>query len=1606
MFKILQISTLLSILYSSIFATEYDYGDAIREYGYKEARHKKETPHNYYLGSSISFEDKQKFEDEDDGIEIFPVGNPEYPRVLRRGEQYRIQYTVSKAGHIGIWLDRNRDGNFSSSDLIVNKYIPSSQLTGSIEIPKSMLEDALGMTFLRVRFSSKSNMSPYGEVEGGEVEDYPIIIEIDRVAGDYGDAPLSYGLPYAKAFGSMWVLGDNIDLESAPWFDDTIGDIYDPDPSNDEDGVTIDGKDIDDMLFEPGKSYRFKVVTNIQSTSGGVIGAWMDFNGNGQFDDPSERFVRYYAENLHGRTEHYFNLTIPTNSKTGETYIRFRLASKYYKDTLDPLGMVIGGEVTDYRVYIGEDTSEPTGEYDYGDAPISFGYKEAKHTKESPHNYSLETVTFETEQQFEDSGDNGLDFYDYKGSYPSFNLEGNHEVYVSTSKRGYLRIWFDLNRDGNFSSSEMVTDKYITTDDNVWIDLNINIPSIVDPCTTFIRARFSNQDNMTPDGMVEGGEVEDYQVIISNGERGDYGDAPTSYGIAYHKDTYAFYLGDYVDLEWAPWHSDDIGDIYNPSENDDEDGVTIDSKDIDDLYFEPGKSYTLTLKTTLTSQHKLAGVVAWMDFNGNGRFDHPSEQFFKQEIRYVGKKYHQVNLDIPQDAQEGETYIRFRIVDDDDLDTVEPYGGASSGEVEDYRVYIGEDPASEKYDYGDAPSSYGDAMHTKKSPKCYLGWEPDYETTLVRRDEYDNEVDEDGLFQVIDSQNHAAVNYKDLLIGGTSDDIQITGHTGGGRCRVRAWLDFNQDGTFEDSEKVYDTIPIFPSRMRFNIPYDAQEGETYLRVRIGDKDKPLPPTGVVEGGEVEDYIINLVEEKTEYDYSYAPASYGLAKHKATSSYGTKLGVKAQFESTLPSYAREKSELDGVQNLQSSYKRGETYHIKVAYYQVMGPSYIKGWIDTNGNGRFDDSEMFAYAKVTHKGKSSVIFALTIPSWARTGWPGIPRWGQPNDYIYTYMRFRISGTPSMEQDGIVGGGEVEDYLITIEGDEPSTEQSFLDAWDSDESISTKYIKTKELEKSNKIKLISLDESGTQERPFLDQDVKYRLVYPHTCPDGDEVIPISTWVKVNMHNKSSIDVNLPTFSATKEAKVQFEWEDSNGTTNRSCSTDSFAIRPKSFKLSAVANSKRAGDSFELDVKAQDYNLDESHNYNEQKGSSFTIEYKDKKSGCITGVLDHNISFKDGSATLSAKYSEVGEIDITIKEVEGKEFALIDSSDTPLKDRLIEPSTTSVTSVPKEFLFETALEAQSSTDNFTLYSDDPKEMGVTLTSKLTAINASGDTTKNYSSSCYADDISHTIGLNIAGEETTSNYTLSWYNSTSDRFEDVSSSFKNFSLPLTDTFNTTLIEKKDFSDGMAENISKFTLKRDSYDKAKDPTTLTITTQTLSNGDIQAQSTDSLMTQFYYGRIHAPSPQESITIDINASLYYEVFCKSCIHSNYPLISTAQPSVDSANWYILPKAKCTTLGSDMCDFSFEYFLSPLNIDSHNKVDENRFYIMSNTTPSQNRVFYKPTKDFLLYDKYNSSPTNQAFDVVFKYSDPTWAGRGEKGEGVDTDISRINNQSVDW
>lgn len=242
-------------------------------------------------------------------------------------------------------------------------------------------------------------------------------------------------------------------------------------------------------------------------------------------------------------------------------------------------------------------------------------------------------------------------------------------------------------------------------------------------------------------------------------------------------------------------------------------------------------------------------------------------------------------------------------------------------------------------DFGDAPDSYGSNLDNNGARHqitndILLGTivdkEGDASVYPLSDDTTDDSDDDDG------------VQFVTALEVGFDSIIQVEAAASGGY--LNAWVDWDQSGSFDASEKVADGLALDTGthNLIVSVPPTAEYGETWTRFRLSD-DPDLGPTGGVDNGEVEDYLVTLVE--AQISTTYYPSANGWV----TLAYEDNWPLEGDYDMNdlVVNYRVEENIQDG--NIISIVLRGEVMAIGANYHNgfaIRLPGIAPSAIDEN------------------------------------------------------------------------------------------------------------------------------------------------------------------------------------------------------------------------------------------------------------------------------------------------------------------------------------------------------------------------------------------------------------------------------------------------------------------------------------------------------------------------------------------------------------------------------------------------------------------------------------------------------------------------------------
>ena len=980
------------------------------------------------------------------------------------------------------FIDFNKDGDFGDPGERVITTVPDGSNNAQFTLNFTVPSGSAGTTYARFRLSRSAVASlEYGECFDGEVEDYKVTINGTL---DWGDAPdagdngtgngnyrtLSSDDGPRHTVGSGLLMGTTVDTENdgQPSVNAVDDDLNGATP-DDEDGVVMPA------AVAHGSSPSLVVSVQNPTASQATLTAWIDYNGNGAFEDGTERATGTIAASTNGDITLNFP-TVPA-AYTGTTYARLRLTTD---GVVPSTGAASDGEVEDYVLDITENA-----EYDWGDAP------DAGDDGTGPNNYrtlnsdngprhllgagpvinalvdaevdgqpTAAADGDDTDAQGDDEDGVSGTIAITEGAAPAITLNIQNPTGLAATVTG----WIDYNQNGQFEDgTERAT---ATIAANTAGTVTLTFPTVPGGSagSSFARFRVSTEGVLPSTGASSNGEVEDHPVNISSVS--DWGDVPDTYGTdatagnssnssdpvgPSHSLGSDIYLGAETpdsETQGQPTTGAD-GDDNNGSTPDDEDGVSaIQPVDVTDA------SYSINV-TVVNNTASVATLIGWIDFNRDGVFQ-PAEGAIAT-VAANGNENGAKQLSWPDlsglNVTAGQSYLRLRLTTDA-LTTADVGGAVADGEIEDHPLNI-----TDGKDWGDAPDTYGTdatAGNSGSDPvgpnhalgsDVYLGAEePDAETDgqpTSGADGDDNNGtpdDEDGL---------SSIPALDISDTSYNLDVTVVNNTANTATLV-GWIDFNLNGVFESGEGATASVAANGAdngikQLSWTGLSLSQTGQSYIRLRITTGSISTSDVGgAAVDGEIEDHPLLIADANTGgTDLGDAPASYGEAGGLLPDGSVT-IRLGATIDGETSSYYSDDATGDDVQDgsddedgvtfvggavaeRNPSSGQGNGVDIVITTFREgRGDTFLEGWIDLNGDGDFSDAgEKIVDVNITSGMADDYTFTgnIEIPNSAVLG--------------KTFARFRYEDDDDNEDTGVGSGsngfGEVEDYEIVIDAGE---------------------------------------------------------------------------------------------------------------------------------------------------------------------------------------------------------------------------------------------------------------------------------------------------------------------------------------------------------------------------------------------------------------------------------------------------------------------------------------------------------------------------------------------------------------------------------------------
>lgn len=484
-------------------------------------------------------------EDDEDAVTL--------PPSVEQGQSYNVIIDMpanasAEACHVDGWIDFNADGDFDDAgEKIVDQAFAngSGQTAVAFSVPGAAVP---GRTYSRFRCSRLGAPSSIGDVDNGEVEDYDLLVTTEEVFFDLGDNPDAGSGTGPGNYRTRFADGGARHQITGPWLGNCVdaddGTLQNTDADADDQTVgsatgTCTGDDDEDGVTLPatverGQSYSLDIVMPSGASAEAChVDGWIDFNGDGDFEDAGEKVVDQSFANGSGVTAVPF--TVPGSATPGRTYARFRCSRAGASSSIED---VDNGEVEDYDLVIttaevlydlgdNPDASSGTGPANYRTRQADGG---ARHLIAGPWLGTCVDADDGTLQNVSADADDGTVGSAVGNCGNNDDEDGvtlPAEVYrdnsytaairmpVNTSQEDcYVDGWIDFNGDGDFDDlGEKIVDQLFARGSG-FTSVSFTVPHNAWVGTTYSRFRCSRTGSLSSVGSVDNGEVEDYPITI------------------------------------------------------------------------------------------------------------------------------------------------------------------------------------------------------------------------------------------------------------------------------------------------------------------------------------------------------------------------------------------------------------------------------------------------------------------------------------------------------------------------------------------------------------------------------------------------------------------------------------------------------------------------------------------------------------------------------------------------------------------------------------------------------------------------------------------------------------------------------------------------------------------------------------------------------------------------------------------------------------------------------------------------------------------------------------------------------------------------------------
>ena len=607
----------------------------------------------------------------------------------------------------------------------------------------------------------------------------------------------------------------------------------------------------------------------------------------------------------------------------------------------------------------------------------------------------------------------------------------------------------------------------------------------------------------------------------------------------------------------------------------------------------------------------------------------------------------------------------------------------------------------------------------------------------------------------------------------------------------------------------------------------------------------------------------------------------------------------------------------------------------------------------------------------------------------------------------------------------------YCDTTSGSSSEPVIGDFDAWDN--GASDRNITTKVANQSFVLRIASLDENR-------DAAIKTDIDAQYMLYDYNTSQAITSWFDFDSSIHSTIVKTFTLQNAYRDVRVRFKFCQSetnatlapyalcqNGTlgydfNDTIASVDNFAIRPDTFTLNVPS-----GEDAELMTSAKDYNLSLIAQKASNTGATNLYSVNSIENIFSTSLIKYYPNGTDGTANLNGelslntnntydilngtatnglgiKFDDVGNVKIQVKDITWSSVDINNDStsvDCSANGAYI-CGEIDLRYIPSSFTLSNASLYNEDALTFTYISND-FNLSSSLDLTITAKNALGGTTENFSAGLYENPVNVALSMSPITGMTPIFNDIDLSNNLS---------FSNGEKIITySETNTSLNLLLNFTRFVNAELNPFILN--GSDVTSSASSLyTNSSNTASKSIVGTIIADKNAT-FVYGRTNA-SRQIVEGSTGNASIYYEIFCSGTdsrsVACNKSLLPNGFDSKfgDDPRWFRNSSHSAVSFG-EIGTVSEKGTSAATNVGSVNNAT-NGVSIVPITYSGTNYP-YKTTMEtnsssWLIYNKHDINALTNEFEIEFIKTNTSWAGQHETNNSTEINAVDKTNRRTMW